>query len=43
MKSLFIQESVINYEGEAAYLLVYYNKSQIHKLLNKSQRMLAGA
>jgi hypothetical protein len=39
----FIQESVINYEGEAAYLLVYYNKSQIHKLLNKSQRMLAGA
>jgi hypothetical protein len=39
----FIEDSVINYKDEAAYLLVYYNKSQIHKLLNKSQRLLAGA
>lgn len=38
----FIEDSVINYEGEAAYLLVYYNKSQINKILHKSQRVLAG-
>ena len=38
----FIEDSVINYKDEAAYLLVYYNKSQIHKLLSKSQNALAG-
>ncbi len=38
----FIEDSVINYEGEAAYLLVYYNKIQINKILHKSQRFLAG-
>lgn len=37
----FIQDSVINYKGEAAYFLVYYNKHQINKLLNKSQLSIA--
>jgi hypothetical protein len=37
----FIEDSVINYKDEAAYLLVYYNKTQIYKLLNKSQASLA--
>lgn len=38
----FIEDSVINYKDEAAYLLVYYNKSQINKLLNRSQTALVG-
>ncbi len=38
----FIEKSVINYKGEAAYLLVYYNKRQISKLLNKNTNFLAG-
>jgi len=39
----FIEDKVINYKGEAAYFLVYYNKRQISKLLHKSQVRLAGA
>ena len=38
----FIEDSVINYKEQAAYLLVYYNKEQIHKLINKSQDVMAG-
>jgi len=41
-KWAFIEESVVNYTDKAAYLLVYYNKTQISKALNKSQSMLAG-
>lgn len=41
MKWRFIENNVINYKGEAAYLLVYYNKGQIKKLLNKSRVLLA--
>ena len=39
----FIEGSVTQYGDEAAYLLVYYNKKQIHKLLSRSQVALAGA
>ncbi len=39
----FIEDKVTNYKGEAAFFLVYYNKRQISKLLNKSQVKLAGA
>lgn len=42
-KWAFIEDSVTNYKGEAAYLLVYYNKQKISRLLNKSQNMIAGA
>lgn len=42
-KWAFIEDSVTNYKGEAAYLLVYYNKQKISRLLNKSQSLLAGA
>lgn len=38
----FIEDSVINYKEQSAYLLVYYNKKQIHKLINKSQDVMAG-
>ena len=42
-KWAFIENSVTNYKGEAAYLLVYYNKQKISRLLNKSQSLIAGA
>ncbi|MEH6347172.1 MAG: hypothetical protein V7785_18905 [Bermanella sp.] len=38
----FIEDSVINYKEQSAYLLVYYNKKQIHKLISKSQNVMAG-
>ena len=41
-KWAFIEDSVTNYKGEAAYLLVYYNKQKISRLLNKSRDMMAG-
>jgi hypothetical protein len=39
----FIEDSVVNYRDEAAYLLVYFNKSKITKILNKTQEVLAKA
>lgn len=39
----FIEDSVVNYKDEAAYLLVYFNKSKITKLLNNSQALMAKA
>ncbi len=36
----FIERTVINYEEESAYLLVYYNKRKIHQLINQSQNLL---
>ena len=39
----FIEDSVVNYKDEAAYLLVYFNKSKITKLLNNSQTLMAKA
>jgi len=39
----FIEDTVVNYKDEAAYLLVYFNKSKIHKLLANSQQMMARA
>ena len=41
-KWAFIEDSVANYKGEAPYLLVYYNKQKISRLLNQSQQLLAG-
>jgi len=38
----FIEDSVINYKEQAAFLLVYYNKGQINKLINKSQNVMVG-
>ncbi len=38
----FIEKSVLDYKGDAAYLLVYYSKRQISKLLKKSRVALAG-
>jgi len=38
----FIEDSVINYKEQSAYLLVYYNKGQISKLINKSRNVMAG-
>ncbi len=38
----FIEETVTVFKQETAYLLVYYNKDKISKLLNKSQVVLAG-
>ncbi len=38
----FIEDSVINYKEQSAYLLVYYNKGQINKLINKSRNVMAG-
>ena len=37
----FIEGSVINYNQEAAFLLVYYNKKKINKLIISSQKALA--
>ncbi len=37
----FIEGSVINYNQEAAFLLVYYNKKKINKLMLNSQKALA--
>jgi len=39
----FIEGSVTNYNVKAPYLLVYYNKEKIGRLLNQSQGLLAGA
>lgn len=39
----FIEDSVVNYRDEAAYLLVYFNKSKISKMLSKSQAVMAKA
>lgn len=36
----FIERTVVNYEEESAYLLVYYNKRKIHQLINTSQDLL---
>ncbi len=36
----FIEDTVINYKEQSAYLLVYYNKKKINKILNNSQSML---
>ena len=36
----FIERTVINYDEESAYLLVYYNKRKINKLINHSQKIL---
>ncbi len=36
----FIEDTVINYKEESAYLLVYFNKRKINALLNKSQNTL---
>ena len=38
----FIEDSVINYKEQSAYLSVYYNKGQINKLINKSRNVMAG-
>ena len=38
----FIESSVINYNQEAAFMLVYYNKKKINKLILNSQEVLAG-
>ncbi len=38
----FIEGSVINYQQESAYLLVYYNKKKINKLMVNSQKVFAG-
>ncbi len=37
----FIESSVINYNQESAFMLVYYNKNKIGKLINSSQGVLA--
>ena len=37
----FIEGGVINYNQEAAFLLVYYNKKKINKLIVNSQKALA--
>jgi hypothetical protein len=37
----FIESSVINYNQESAFMLVYYNKNKIGKLINSSQRKIA--
>jgi len=37
----FIESSVINYNQESAFMLVYYNKNKIVKLINSSQGVLA--
>ncbi len=43
-KWAFIEDTVINYKEQSAYLLVYYNKRKINTLLNKSQStLLAGS
>ncbi len=39
----FVEESVVNYSDASAYFLVYATKSKIHKVLNQSQRLLAGS
>ncbi len=39
----FIEETLTNYNGEAAVFLVYFNKKQITKLLVKSQETIAQA
>ena len=36
----FIERTVINYEEESAYLLVYYNKRKIHQLIDHSHTLL---
>ncbi len=36
----FIEEGVIDYEAQSAYLLVYYNKRKINKLFNSSEKIL---
>ncbi len=37
----FIENSVVNYNQESAFMLVYYNKNKIGKLINSSQGVLA--
>jgi hypothetical protein len=37
----FIESSVIHYNQESAFMLVYYNKNKIGKLINSSQRKIA--
>jgi hypothetical protein len=37
----FIESSVIHYNQESAFMLVYYNKNKISKLINRSQRRIA--
>lgn len=36
----FIERTVINYDEESAYLLVYYNKRKIHQLIDHSHTQL---
>jgi len=37
----FIEDSIVNYKDEAAFLTVYFNKQQIFKLLTQSQETMA--
>ncbi len=37
----FIENSVVNYNQESAFMLVYYNKNKIGKLIKSSQGVLA--
>ncbi len=38
----FIEDSMVNYKPDNAYLAVYYNKVKIFKLISKSEESIAG-